>query len=360
MNLEVKDNYRIIAISDVHGHHNHLKELIDKVNLRDDDYLVIIGDFINKGPDSYKTYKLVKKLLERSNTYVLKGNHEQNIQMVMASPDIFKSVYEEFKLEKYETLINSIFRHANLDPHIFNSAEQDYKYLHKYHGDVFEFIEKLPIILNLDEFRFVHGGYDEKFCLINDERKFLKYDYFNELSSVNDKTTVVGHWPSCLLRKDILSNAPYFNKDKRVISIDGGMGVKNTSELNALVIEKNNGCITYDCISYSDFKKKKVIKKCSFVREEKIHIKYPHYSFEILEEDDSMSLCRHIHTNKKFSIFNSLIMEYEGELVPKIDYVNNFLNLEIGTEVEVCEIFCDCTLVKHNKEFGWLMNYQIS
>ena len=41
--------YRIVAISDVHARPDLLKKLIDKVELKESDYLIIIGDFITKG-----------------------------------------------------------------------------------------------------------------------------------------------------------------------------------------------------------------------------------------------------------------------------------------------------------------------
>ena len=72
VNIDVSDNYRIIAISDIHGHYDILKGLMKKVDLRDEDFLVIIGDFINKGSNSYKTYKYIEELSKRKNTFILK------------------------------------------------------------------------------------------------------------------------------------------------------------------------------------------------------------------------------------------------------------------------------------------------
>ena len=44
---KVKGDYRLIAISDIHGHLQYLKALLRKVKYDPDlDYLVIIGDYI--------------------------------------------------------------------------------------------------------------------------------------------------------------------------------------------------------------------------------------------------------------------------------------------------------------------------
>ena len=49
-------------ISDIHAHQEIFESLIKKVNLQDDDYLIIIGDFINRGIDSYEILHYMKEL----------------------------------------------------------------------------------------------------------------------------------------------------------------------------------------------------------------------------------------------------------------------------------------------------------
>lgn len=47
--IKKKNDYRLIAISDIHGHLDRFKELLRKVNYDPvEDYLVIIGDFVEK------------------------------------------------------------------------------------------------------------------------------------------------------------------------------------------------------------------------------------------------------------------------------------------------------------------------
>ena len=47
--------YRCIVISDIHSHLDRFKELLKKVNYTNDDYLVILGDFIEKYIDYWKS-----------------------------------------------------------------------------------------------------------------------------------------------------------------------------------------------------------------------------------------------------------------------------------------------------------------
>jgi predicted phosphodiesterase len=63
---------RVIAIGDVHGCHEELKELIGLLAPTDDDLLVFIGDLVNRGPDSHAVVEHVRSLRARA----LLGNHE--------------------------------------------------------------------------------------------------------------------------------------------------------------------------------------------------------------------------------------------------------------------------------------------
>ncbi len=79
LRLQINDNYKIITISDIHGHLDVLKSLLQNADLQYDDILIIIGDFINKGPDNIETLRYMMELIQRPNTYILKGNHESFI-----------------------------------------------------------------------------------------------------------------------------------------------------------------------------------------------------------------------------------------------------------------------------------------
>lgn len=54
---------RILVVSDIHGHRKALVTLLKAVNFNvRKDQLVLMGDYVNNGPDSFGTLKLVKRL----------------------------------------------------------------------------------------------------------------------------------------------------------------------------------------------------------------------------------------------------------------------------------------------------------
>ena len=47
-------NGRLIAIGDIHGCYQEFGDLLERLNLTKDDQLILLGDLVNRGPDSGK------------------------------------------------------------------------------------------------------------------------------------------------------------------------------------------------------------------------------------------------------------------------------------------------------------------
>ena len=63
---------RLIAVGDIHGCHKEFEDLLDKLDLKKDDRLILLGDLISRGPDSGKVVALAREYATAS----LLGNHE--------------------------------------------------------------------------------------------------------------------------------------------------------------------------------------------------------------------------------------------------------------------------------------------
>lgn len=63
---------RLIVVGDIHGCHREFAELLEKLRLRADDRVVLLGDLVNRGPDSAKVIQLARAHA----TVSLLGNHE--------------------------------------------------------------------------------------------------------------------------------------------------------------------------------------------------------------------------------------------------------------------------------------------
>lgn len=65
---------RIIAVSDVHGNLDFFRGLMDQVGLTPSDILVLVGDLLEKGPDSLALLRYVMELSRTHTVYPLCGN----------------------------------------------------------------------------------------------------------------------------------------------------------------------------------------------------------------------------------------------------------------------------------------------
>lgn len=67
---------RTIAIGDIHGCADALAALLQAVGPRADDCLVVLGDYVDRGPDSRSVIDQLLALRTRCRLVVLLGNHE--------------------------------------------------------------------------------------------------------------------------------------------------------------------------------------------------------------------------------------------------------------------------------------------
>jgi predicted phosphodiesterase len=120
-------NGRIIAIGDIHGCHQEFADLLAAVALTPEDQLVLIGDLINRGPDSCKVIDLAREHRAIS----LLGNHELRLLNYRRTQD--ENYIKESDLDTFGKL-----------------RPEDWTYL-----------ENMPLTHELPDLNtvFVHGGF---------------------------------------------------------------------------------------------------------------------------------------------------------------------------------------------------------
>ena len=69
---------KIYVFGDIHGEAKKLKEVYSKLNLEFKDFVVFLGDYIDRGKESFEVIEfLIKLKKERKKTILLRGNHEE-------------------------------------------------------------------------------------------------------------------------------------------------------------------------------------------------------------------------------------------------------------------------------------------
>ena len=77
------------AIGDIHGQTGALRALLAAVPLTENDCLVFLGDYVDKGPDVSGTLDLLCSLSKGTNRVFLRGNHDQMLIDAHLDPSKF-------------------------------------------------------------------------------------------------------------------------------------------------------------------------------------------------------------------------------------------------------------------------------
>jgi serine/threonine protein phosphatase 1 len=97
---------RTIAIGDVHGCYEELSKLLETIAPSKDDRVVMLGDLINRGPDSRKVVRICREIGALS----LLGNHERRLMRARVGKRIRKlgdndlATFKSLKDEDWEYL----------------------------------------------------------------------------------------------------------------------------------------------------------------------------------------------------------------------------------------------------------------
>lgn len=146
---------RLLAIGDVHGCSSALDSLLELVAPQEDDTLVFLGDYVDRGPDSRGVIERLIELSKRHNVVALRGNHDLWMQrahhekqwrrswlgmgvggmdtlmsyQAQSFSDVPESHWEFLEsLHNYYETEDFIFTHASLNGHL-PLEEQDEEWL---------------------------------------------------------------------------------------------------------------------------------------------------------------------------------------------------------------------------------------
>ena len=187
------------VIGDVHGFSVTFENLVDLLELSEKDRVVVLGDLIDRGPDSYSAVKIVQA---DSRIYSTKGNHEQ----MMVEGFIPKGI--SHKLEANLWLRNGGIETAASYIRAFmnHSGEEDSVALEQEIINDKIWMNSLPSHIVLDKWRLVHAGYDPRTELREQgepEHLWIRTPFHNSTTAIDEQRCVVfGHTPTMLLFGD--------------------------------------------------------------------------------------------------------------------------------------------------------------
>ncbi|BDD09129.1 serine/threonine protein phosphatase [Fulvitalea axinellae] len=171
---------RRLAISDIHGCPKTFEALLDKVRYSPNkDRLFLLGDYVNKGPDSKRVLEIIYDLKKRfpDNVTALLGNHDQQAL--------------------------SFFEHGNPAKTLVNgrSFGEIFPDLKKKERIRFrDFFRQCPLYAELPDFLLVHAGFDftAKNIFKNEDAMTVIREFVVDPKKTGNRPVVHGHVPTRL------------------------------------------------------------------------------------------------------------------------------------------------------------------
>lgn len=202
---------RMLVISDIHGELVKFERLLEMACYdANRDQLLLLGDYIDRGPHSREVIAKVREL-QQLGAIVLMGNHEK--MMLDAYRNKEKAVDRWFRNGAKQTLLSYGYAEdeaTGRSPAIRWTGEL---------LDVISFVDKLPYYYETDEYIFVHAGVEPGMPLAAcDPHKLLWIRGEFHKGYSGPKTVIFGHSPAKLLHG---SDEVYFGANS-IIGIDGG------------------------------------------------------------------------------------------------------------------------------------------
>ena len=345
--IKLDEESRVLVISDIHGNLDLFKSLLKKASYEPkNDYLFILGDFVEKGPSSLDTLHYIMELRNNPKCFVLEGNCEI----------IFKNMYErenelDFAYIKNNphTLLHEMCVQANIDLNSAITLKETLKILKNKFSREYDFLESLPTVIETNDYVFVHAGIPNEYS--NEAKDYLRLNEFNNVGNRQKKLTIVGHYPAVNYSTNLLNFKPHFNYKKNIISIDGGNIVKSAGQLNILIIDKKETSFLY-----MDNLKKYLVKDDQIVtKQDSFIINYPNTEVEILEDLGEFKLCKSIYNQRTLKIPSNFIY-YVDNKPHTYDTTNYKHTVYTGDTVSLYYKTSKYSLVKFQGVLGWIKN----
>lgn len=211
---------RTLVISDIHGELGLFEALLEETGYDADlDQLILLGDYIDRGPNSKGVLEKVINL-QKEGAIVLRGNHEEMMIKALTTDEerawkhwtdrnggkqtleSYGFSEDAFIVKEDEDFVKPALHSSILDEHL-------------------QFIQSLDYYLEWDDTIFVHAGvHPSKKIDETDpyELVWIRDIFHNEYRG--EKTVIFGHTPTRNLHNDETNNSIYYGKN-RIIGIDG-------------------------------------------------------------------------------------------------------------------------------------------
>ncbi|WP_234414156.1 metallophosphoesterase family protein [Paenibacillus sp. CAA11] len=229
---------RILAISDIHGCYEEFCDLLEQVNYNSaEDRLVLVGDYVDRGPRSREVIDLLIRLQEEAKVIILRGNHDQMMLDALLRDE------DQRWLKNGALYTLKSYYGDEIDVENYNSStyEKAKGWIKQNYAHHLEFLDGLELYYESEQYIFVHAGINPAYKDWKQQPKsdfiWIREAFFNHSTNL-DKPVVFGHTPVLNLHD---CEEIWINDDK--IGIDGACAYGK--RLNCLEINEQGEYKSY-------------------------------------------------------------------------------------------------------------------
>lgn len=343
---------RILVMSDVHGNLPYFEGLLRQLDFSERDVLILDGDILEKGAQSLALLRRIMALAEKGNVHTVCGNCDDwyGIFRPDCPPEADEHFLRYIRYKKCGLLwdmcrelgidIMAAETFTSLKPHLLEAFPAEWA-----------FLRDLPHALETGKFVFAHAGMTPGKPLREHAPEELnRIDRFLDRDMRFDKWLIVGHYPVVLYGEDVVCANPIIDREKHVISIDGGCVLKDDGQLNALIIPDRDS-EDFAFAAYDPFPERTVLADQPGGGRS-YYIRWGDSRVRVLERGEEFSRCRHVRTGYEMDILSKYLFS-EDEVTGCNDCTDYVLPLKAGDRVRVVERTSRGWLVKHRGTTGW-------
>ena len=351
--IDLPPGRRVLVVSDIHGNLPFLKGVLAKAGFGQEDILILLGDLLERHEGSFDTLHYVMELSRTHTVYTILGNCDN---VILDFVDGLGNTSEQFFHDRWfqmgeRSVLVKMAHLAGVTVEHISDYPAAREAIAKRFKPELDFLRALPHIYINDHYLFVHGGVPREDRLEELEAfKVMKNDDFLGQGYAFKRWVVVGHWPVTLYRLDIPSAAPVVDKERHIISIDGGCVLKWDGQLNALILPgPPDGEFSY--VSYDGFPEMTALD-AQAPNPDPINIRFGHSRLEVLERGEELSVCRHVESGRELEVLTEYLWERGGETYCE-DSTDYLLPVAPGDRLSIVRQISDRALCKKDGATGW-------
>ena len=350
--LQIEPGRRVLVMSDIHANLPYFEGVLKLAQFSDNDILIIDGDFLEKGKDSLKLLRVLMDLAQRENVHLVCGNCDDWADMYLPGfrDEICDYILKYLQYRKWG-LLWDLCLEQGVDPMTLKDFRPMRVLFREKYPEIWEFLGSIPHAIDAGSFVFAHAGMTPGKALEDHNPTELdRVDALLETDRSYDRWVVVGHWPVMLYGEERVCANPIIERERKIVSIDGGCSLKDDGQLNCLIIPDIRS-EDFSFVAYDPFPTA-IAAEDQEESSRSYYIRWGDSQVQVLRRGKEFSRCRHIRTGYEMDILTKYLFT-ENEETGCNDSTDYMLPVKAGDTLRIVERTSRGFLAKKNGVSGW-------